>query len=211
MIHRLQVRHDPAAGELRASNKERNMSDVSENRRTEYMSLREEIYRSDRTCVMLMGFLLTVTSALATASFSTKLSQSASHFALWLLPIIWFLGFWYFTEKRFVIIRVAAYIRERIEIYEEGLGWEQFSRELSEQGNYRRALPLDPYHLEVISCALVIFVVPIIGVVFQKWEFHDWLFLSACIVPLVFIFLAVRALIEYGKPQQYVLNKSENA
>lgn len=122
------------------------------------------------------GFSTHCQSALATASFSTKLSQSASHFALWILPIIWFLGFWYFTEKRFVIIRVAAYIRERIEIYEEGLGWEQFSRELSEQGNYRCALPLDPYHLEVISCALVIFVAPIIGVVFQKWEFHDWLF-----------------------------------
>ena len=182
------------------------MSDVSENRRTEYVSLREEIYRSDRTCVMLMGFLLTSTGALGTASFSTKLSQSASHFALWLLPIIWLLGFWYFTEKRFVIIRVAAYIRDRIEIYEEGLGWEQFSRELSMQGNYRRALPLDPYHLEIVSCALVIFVVPIIGVVFQQWRIHDWLFLSACIVSLVFIFLAVRALREYGRPQEYMVN-----
>ena len=74
------------------------------------------------------------------------------------------------------------------------------------QGNYRRALPLDPYHLEIVSCALVIFVVPIIGVVFQQWRIHDWLFLSACIVSLVFIFLAVRALREYGRPQEYMVN-----
>jgi hypothetical protein len=158
-----------------------------------------------------MGFLLTATGALGTASFSDKLSQGASHFALWLLPIIWLLGFWYFTEKRFVIIRVAAYIRDCIEIYEEGLGWEQFSRKLSTQGNYRRALPLDPYHIELISCALVILVVPIIGVVFQQWRIQDWLFLSTCIVSLVFIFLAIRALKEYGRPQEYVLNKNGNA
>ena len=184
------------------------MSNVNENRRTEYVSLREEIYRSDRTCIMLMGFLITVTSALGTASFSTKLSDSASRFALWLLQIIWLLGFWYFTEKRFVIIRVAAYIRDHIETNEEGLGWEQFSRNLSMHGNYRRALPLDPYHLEIVSCTLVILFVPVIGFVFQQWRILDWHFISACIVALVFIFLAVRALREYGKPQEYVLDES---
>jgi hypothetical protein len=56
------------------------------------------------------------------------------------------------------------------------------------------------------AVSLVIFVVPIIGVVFQQWRIHDWLFLSACIVSLVFIFLAVRALREYGRPQEYMVN-----
>lgn len=187
------------------------MSDTSENRRTEYVSLRDEIYRSDRTCVMLMGFLLTITSALATASFSMKLHKEASDFALWLLSIIWFFGFWYFTEKRFVIIRIAAYIREHIEIYEEGLGWELFSKSLSEQGNYRRALPLDPYHLEIMVCTLVILFTPIMGVFFRGWGYLGWHFLSLCAVGVIYIILGIRVLVEYDNPQQYELNKGTNA
>ncbi len=184
---------------------ESSMSDINENRRTEYVSLREEIYRSDRTCVMIMGFLLTATGALGMAAFSSELSQAASDFALWLLSIIWLFGFWYFTEKRFVIIRVAAYIRDCIEEHEEGLGWEQFSRDLSKQGNYRRALPIDPYHLELISCALVIFGIPVAGIVFQQWSKSGWHLISSCVIALLFAVLAFRAWREYGKPQEYSL------
>jgi hypothetical protein len=181
------------------------VSEISENRRIEYTSLREEIYRSDRTCVMLMGFLISVTGTVGGVAFSEGLSEQARNFVGWILSPIWFLGFWYFTEKRFVIIRVASYIRDQIEAQEEGLGWEQFSRNLSQQGNYRRALPLDPYHLEMVACGLTMLFVPILGIWLRNWKIYGWHFVSSTFLFVLFLVLLLRALREYGKPQEYHL------
>ena len=186
------------------------MNQVSENRRAEYISLREEIYRSDRTCVMLMGFLLTVTGTVGGVAFSKELSADAANFVTWLLSPIWFLAFWYFTEKRFVIIRVASYIRNHIEAKEEGLGWEQYSRDLSQQGNYRRALPLDPYHLEIVACGLVLFSIPLLGKLYKNWEYSSLFFISSVGLFAFFLVLSVRTIVGYGKPQEYDLGNNEN-
>ena len=114
------------------------MSDT-ENRRLQCTLLREEINQADRTCVEIMGFLITVTT-IAGGAFAGTLPE----FAGWMLSPIWLIGFWYFTEKRFVIIRNAAYIRDRIEPLEPGLDWETSLRSLPKQGMMRRALPPGP-------------------------------------------------------------------
>ncbi len=177
---------------------------VSDNRRAEYCSLREEIYRSDRTCLTLMGFLLAVTGTVGAAFF-----DRSSVFVGWLLSPIWVIGFCYFTEKRFVIGRNAAYIRDRIERNETGLGWESHLRQLARSGNMRRALPLDPYHLELISCGLVTGGIPWLGLWRDCWGVVSVPFASSLALFLLFLYLAGRALREYGNPQTYDTGKCE--
>ncbi|TKJ37982.1 hypothetical protein CEE37_13555 [candidate division LCP-89 bacterium B3_LCP] len=171
---------------------------ASENRRTEYRSLRDEIYRSDRTCVIIMGFLATATGT-AGAAFIEGLSP----FVGWILSPIWLLGFWYFTEKRFVIVRNAAFIRSKIEPKEEGLEWEHEISNLADHGQMRRAIPLDPYHLEIVSSFLVIGVIPWFGIYLGKWSFLGVYFISSIILFLLFLYLAFRSLREYGNPQKF--------
>ncbi len=186
------------------------MAEISENRRTEYASLREEIYRSDRTCFMLMGFLVSMTGAVGGTAFGVGLCTPVANFAFWFLSPIWVLGFWYFTEKRFVIIRIASYIRDQIEAKEEGLGWEQFGRELSRKDDYRRAIPLDPYHLEVVSCSLVLVCIPAVGRWLMHWNYAGFYFVTSVLLFMLFFVLAVRAWREYGRPQEYTLDSDKN-
>jgi len=100
---------------------ERLREETHKNRRVEYQSLREEMYRADRTCVVLLTSLATVTAAAVSAGSEYQIA-----FAAWVPSPIWFLGFCYFTEKRFVIIRNAAYLRKYVEDPELGLGRESY-------------------------------------------------------------------------------------
>lgn len=178
-------------------------SQISENRRAEFTSLRAEIDRSDTTCVMLMAFLLTATGTLSMASFSNILGDDSRHIATWLISPIWLLGFWYFTEKRFVIIRIAGYIRENIEKHENGFNWETYGKELSQQGNYRRAIPWDPYHLEVVSCGIVLLGIPVLGFLIKNWTLTSFYLLSTILIFFVFLYFAIRSLLIYGqRPQE---------
>ena len=187
------------------------MDSSSENRRAEYTSLRNELFEADRTCVQIMGFAIAITGAAGGAAMSERLDQAAADFVGWLLSPIWFFAFWYFTEKRFVIIRLAAYIREQIEPKGDGYEWETISRKLSQSHRYRRALPLDPYHLEVIVSGLMMLAVPIAGVLLKEWSLASFYFIASTTMLFVFLVLAVRAWRFYRRPQEYSLaSKEEN-
>ena len=172
----------------------------SENRRLQCTMLRDEMNQADKTCVEIMGFLITVTG-LAGAAFAEKLPP----FAGWLLSPIWLIGFWYFTEKRFVIIRNAAYIRNNIEPFEPGLEWESYIERLSQAGKMRRVLPFDPYYLEAFVTALVVGSVPWLGWHRCLWFPMSFFFLSGVGFFLIYLALAFRTVSEYGRPQEYEL------
>ena len=85
----------------------------------EYELLRNEILATDHTCVIVLGFLLTVTATLV--SIALKLDNP--HVACMISPI-WIIGYFYLSEKRFGIIKMAYYLRTQIEGHYIGLGWE---------------------------------------------------------------------------------------
>ncbi|KKM01423.1 hypothetical protein LCGC14_1794590 [marine sediment metagenome] len=164
---------------------------VAENRRAEYQSLREEVYRSDRTCVILMGFLIAATGAAGKLFFDNQMPLPLA-----LLSPVWFLAFWYFTEKRFVIKLIANYLRTEIEEQENGLGWQQFLSKVPPRVR-RPALPFGPYYLEVVACGTIVIGVPVYGLVRQVWDAYSAYAVVTVIIAGLFIFLAVRSLYCY--------------
>jgi hypothetical protein len=178
-------------------------SEISENRRAEYVQLRKEIYDADRTCVLVMGFLITVSASAGSASIG--LSPPISDFLIWILSPVFMLGFWYFTEKRFVIIRITAYIRDYIEENEKGFGWCKFLRKLSKGSKLRLAIPFDPYHLETTVCGFGVIGVPIYGLLVAQWSFTGWYFISSVVLAILYLILAWRSCRIYGKPLEYEL------
>ena len=74
-----------------------------DNIRTEYTALRTEIRDTDRTCLLLLGYLIAAVGLL----FKNKVG--------WVASCLSFFSLGYFTEKRFVILKIGAYIRTKIE------------------------------------------------------------------------------------------------
>lgn len=60
----------------------------------------------------------------------------------------------YYTEKRFSIRRIAAYIASKISTPESGFDWENHVRNLREQNELRPTNLLRPYNAEVLICVL---------------------------------------------------------
>ena len=166
---------------------------VSENRRAEYDSLRHEILESDKTCITIMGLLLTATGAAGSAFLG-----NFPPFVGWMLSPIWLVGFIYFTEKRFVIKRSYLYIRNNIETHEAGLQWETFRQDLAKAKRIRPAFPFSPYHMEAIACGAVIFSVPFLGVLINRWSYDSLYFSSSLIIAILFLILSIRAVIIYN-------------
>ena len=88
--------------------------------------------------------------------------------------------------------------------------WEQFGREVSRRGDYRRVIPWDPYHLEIVACGLVLTSFPVLGMWLMCWTYKGFYFISSVLLWLVFLYLANRAWREYGKPQEYTLNTHQH-
>ena len=164
---------------------------VSDNRRMEYQSLREEIYLSDRTCVILMGFLIAATGASGKLFFDKHMPLS-----LVLLSPIWFLAFWYFTEKRFGIKLIANYLKTEIETEEKGLGWQQFLEKLPPSVR-RPSLPFGAYYLEVVICGTIVIGVPVYGLMRSVWGIYSVYAMTSIIFAGLFIVLAIRSLYYY--------------
>ena len=164
-------------------------SEISENRRAEYVQLRKEIYDADRTCVLVMGFLITVSASAGSASIS--LSPPISDFLIWILSP--------------VLIRITAYIRDYIEENEKGFGWCKFLRKLSKNSKLRLAIPFDPYHLETTVCGFGVIGVPIYGSLVAQWSFTGWYFISSVVLAILYLILAWRSCRIYGKPLEYEL------
>ncbi len=133
----------------------RSNNHIAEGRRTEYSVLRSEILHLDRACLIILGLLLT-----ASGSIFGFTEQSSGYTLLNLLPPLWFIGWCYISEKRFMLRRTSRYLRHEVEDEEFGLGWQRWL------GNTREQLaPLyprfDPHLLETILTALVILAVPL--------------------------------------------------
>ncbi len=173
----------------------------SDNRRTEYAWCREEISRSDRACIRLMGLLVATTTALFSVVYR---NEEMAPLACLALGPAWLIGYWYFTEKRFVIIRIAEFLRSQVEPKEDGLEYETYLNRLSRQGKMRPALPLDPYHLECLISTAVIAASPILGFLHVGWKLMDFFFLTSVLCAIIHTCIAVRTQRIYGiKPQEF--------
>ncbi len=89
---------------------------------SEYNALRTELIHHDRSCLTILQFLLTASTAIYGLVSTTKVDSSL----LILLSIIWFTGFLYIVEKRSTIRRISCYIRTEIESKNKVIGWEEW-------------------------------------------------------------------------------------
>ena len=174
------------------------MTEVVDNTRAEYSALQQEILHADRTCLLLMGYLIAVTGA-AGSVFVVNLNS----FAGWVLSPIWIIGFWYFTEKRFVIKRNGLYIEKYIENQQKGFGWQSFLSQARTAEHIRPALPLGPYFLEAVVAELVVISIPIVGIWKLGWGGFSFYLLSSLAWVMLFTYLATGALRSY---QSYELS-----
>ena len=134
-----------------------------EDQRAEYESLRNEIEYSDSTCVRLIYFLFLITAP--TVAFIIKPANIQNEpykpFLALTLSIIWYFGFWYLSEKRFVIKRAGIFIHLFFEIGKSRFGWERYQHRLRKE-NIHRPVFWSPYYLETAVCAVVIFSIPLL-------------------------------------------------
>ena len=91
---------------------------------SEYNALRTELLHHDRSCLTILQFLLTDSTAIYGLVSTTQVGS----FLLILLSIIWFIGFLYMVEKRSTIKRITFYIKTQIEDKRiSSFGWEKWS------------------------------------------------------------------------------------
>src|SRR5437660_1795981 len=99
------------------------LADVAAAMRLEYQLLRQQISEADNTCVLMLGLL--ITASLTIAGIATqRLAPSIA----WLLTPLWVFGYWYLTEKRFIILKTALYLRTQVEPKCSGFGWETWNQ-----------------------------------------------------------------------------------
>ena len=86
---------------------------------SEYNALRTELIHHDRSCLTILQFLLTASTAIYGLVSTEKFDSSL----LILLSIIWFIGFLYIIEKRSTIKRITYYIKTQIEDKKNFIFW----------------------------------------------------------------------------------------
>lgn len=171
-----------------------NCANEAEGIRLEYQMLREQISYTDNVCVIIMGFLLAATTTLASVA-----SKCSIHAAAFLISPLWLIGFLYLSEKRFIILKTAYYIKNELEKRHPGLGWETWHGERSKEikDNFLR---FDPYILETTLSGFVIIINPFFVAFVLKWHFHSlalWALLSIVAVFFIIVRKTIRA---YFKP-----------
>lgn len=113
-----------------------------------FNSLRDEILRSDRTCLLITGYLIPVTAALL---YNNQ---------VWLTSFFSFIALCYFTEKRFIIRTIAIYIETSLNDVSQ---WESEITELRKNKPGLRPTNLfRPYNSEIAIC-LSIALLPFFG------------------------------------------------
>jgi hypothetical protein len=132
------------------SEKTKKQEGTEEDRRTEYEALRAEILYSDQACMIIIGALLSGSVGVLTFAFD----KNQPDVAAWLSPV-WLIGYFYITEKRFVIETIAMYVREHVET-QSTFGWENWLR------SHREAFPrFFPYLIETIVSVIASVVIPL--------------------------------------------------
>lgn len=109
----------------------------------EYQALRTQIADADKTCVTLLGILLTATAALA----SFALEKKNPGIAFVIVPL-WGVGHLYLAEKRFIILITAKYLRSEVEPLHKDLAWEGWLHD--HRTDYPRYFPF------IVECVLAL-------------------------------------------------------
>ncbi len=159
--------------------------------RLEYELIRNEILSTDRTCVNVLGFLLTVTATLVGIALELQ-----NPFIAWMISPIWIIGYFYLSEKRFGILKMAYYLRTQIEEPSTGLGWETWLNDTRDQLN-KIFLRWDPYLLETIASLFVVSANPFFVAHFNHGEFGYPGFCSLWIFEILLLVMIIRTLTAY--------------
>ena len=147
--------------------------------RQEYNMLRNEILVTDRTCLLIMGVLLSSAAALASIAV-----ESATSFIGLIISPLWLVGYFYFSEKRFGIRRIAEYLKSEVEPRCLGVGWEAWHQSHSEK--VRQFIRFDPYYLESALSIVVITGTPFFVAYLDSWNFAEANVLSKFVILLSF-------------------------
>ena len=112
---------------------------------SEYNSLRTELLHHDRSCLLIMSYLLTA----STAIYGLASSEKFDSFLLILLSVIWLIGFLYIVEKRSNIKRISFYIRNKIERENPfAFKWEQWCFQNRNEQSGRSLPKISPLTIE---------------------------------------------------------------
>ncbi len=109
----------------------------------EFNSLRDEILRSDRTCLLITGYLISAVAVLLYNNLQ------------WLTSFFSFIALYYFTEKRFIIRQIATYIEKNLKDVSQ---WEEEVKKLRKtKPGLRPTNLLRPYNSEIVICLSIAF------------------------------------------------------
>lgn len=156
----------------------------------EYSSLRDEIRYADDVCVKILGFLLAVSASIYGIAF-----QKEAHRLLIIVSALWLIGFFYIAEKRFLIKRVAYYLRTRIETQELKLSWQTWLRDPEvDQAAKQHFLHFHPFKLEysLLLFTSVVNSTWVCMIFLQRPDYASWDFLVT-IIGLIELLLALLA------------------
>jgi hypothetical protein len=162
-----------------------------DDRRAEYEALRAEILYSDQVCIIITGALLSGSLALLTFAVETLKQPGIAA----LLSPVWLIGYFYISEKRFVIETIAMYMRQSVEPH-SGFGWELWLRdERQGRARFRRAFP---FHLETIISTVAVCALPVFLLQQNHWR-HSWAFYFSLTFILPMAVFAIRNHRAYAK------------
>ena len=126
----------------------------------EYEMLRSELIYSDRVCITLLTFLLTFTATSYSIAIKHEIFGLIS-----LTSLIWTIGYFYISEKRFLIKKIAFYLRTEIEDEELGIFWQNWLKNNKSKLN-RIFIRWSPYYLETSYTIGIVTLNPFLLMVF---------------------------------------------
>jgi hypothetical protein len=174
--------------------------DATEGNRLEYSLLREQIAEADRTCVGLLGVLITGTLALV--SFSI---ERAAPGIAWLVGPLWVVGFCYLAEKRSIIVHTARYIRTELESNHPGLRWETWHHHQVDRSDAPKPVRFYPFYLEMVIAGTAVFGDVLLVRYLSRGGPMDapW-FPISLVVAAVFLVILLRTGLKYSAFERYL-------
>ena len=147
--------------------------------RQEHMMIRNEILVTDRTCLLITGVLLSGTAGLLTITIQFSIS-----FVSLIISPLWLIGHFYLTEKRFIILRIAEYLKTEVEPKCLGLEWESWHQSNKEE--LKRFIRVDPYLVESFAALFIIIGTPFFVAQLDMWDYKSATVLIRFSILLVF-------------------------
>jgi hypothetical protein len=143
-----------------------------------------------------MGFLLTATATLATFGIGAEEDSLRRLVAIGIISPIWFVGYLYLAEKRFIILRVAYYLKTRVEPRHPGFDWETWHGDLSQEAAtaFHR---FDPFYLETVLAAIVVVGNAILVEHLAGWVMTNPVVIALSALAVGFVILSLREVRAY--------------